>query len=539
MQGRIRAAGLAFAIALVAAAPARAAVFTVTTNADTPPGQIPCTALSCSLRSAVEASNQDLAADTIVVPASTYTLTQGALDVSSTRTVTISGAGAAGTIITASGLSQVLTLSGEASATLSGLTLADGTATSGDGGNVSVGNSASLSLDHVRVTNGVAFNGGGIAASSARAVVISSSLIDNNGSSGLYVTADTSGGTAVAIRDSTVAFNRGAGLTVLPNAGSLQIRAATIAANSGVGVNAPSPSSTWTVGGSIVAGNSPSNCAAPVGDAGGNVESGSDCGLAGHQNTDPQLATALTDAGGQTPVLPIAATSPAVDIVPSCFSAADQRDQPRPQGPACDAGAYEVVQQAPPPPPPPVVTPTPTPGPVVTPVPQKSVAATPAGTVLVRAPGGKFVPLDPSKPIPLGSTIDTRDGSVLISALLKPGAKVERATFSDGIFKITQTKTTTDLTLTEALAKCANGARAAAEKPKSRKLWGNGSGSFRTRGQYSAATVRGTEWLVQDSCAGTLTRVKTGVVSVRDTVRRKTIVLRGGKHYLARPPKRR
>ena len=48
-------------------------------------------------------------------------------------------------------------------------------------------------------------------------------------------------------------------------------------------------------------------------------------------------------------------------------------------------------------------------------------------------------------------------------------------------------------------------------------------------------TVRGTEWLVQDSCAGTLTRVARGVVSVRDNVRRKTIVVRAGKKYLARP----
>ncbi len=96
---------------------------------------------------------------------------------------------------------------------------------------------------------------------------------------------------------------------------------------------------------------------------------------------------------------------------------------------------------------------------------------------------------------------------------------------------------TTDLTLNEALAKCPkkHAPAAAKKKPKTRKLWGDGSGSFRTRGQYSAATVRGTRWLVQDSCAGTLTRVKKGMVAVRDNVRKKTIVLRAGKHYLAKP----
>jgi hypothetical protein len=188
----------------------------------------------------------------------------------------------------------------------------------------------------------------------------------------------------------------------------------------------------------------------------------------------------------------------------------------------------------------PTPTPSPTPTPAASPVPQKSVAGQGPKTVLVRVPGGKFVPLDPSKPIPLGSTIDATKGAIVIFAVLKKGGKVEQARFFDGIFKITQTQTTTDLTLNEALAKCSSKASAAAakKKPKSRKLWGEGSGSFRTRGQYSAATVRGTKWLVQDSCSGTLTRVSKGVVAVRDNVKRKTIVLRAGKSYLARPKRR-
>ena len=45
---------------------------------------------------------------------------------------------------------------------------------------------------------------------------------------------------------------------------------------------------------------------------------------------------------------------------------------------------------------------------------------------------------------------------------------------------------------------------------------GQRQGEFRTKGKYSAATVRGTEWLTQDYCDGTLTQVKTGVVDVRD-----------------------
>ena len=59
---------------------------------------------------------------------------------------------------------------------------------------------------------------------------------------------------------------------------------------------------------------------------------------------------------------------------------------------------------------------------------------------------------------------------------------------------------------------------------------------FRTTGNYSAATVRGTEWLVQDSCSGTLTRVTQGVVAVRDNVKNKTVLVRGPRgRYTAKP----
>ena len=108
-----------------------------------------------------------------------------------------------------------------------------------------------------------------------------------------------------------------------------------------------------------------------------------------------------------------------------------------------------------------------------------------------------------------------------------------RHDFYDGLFKLTQSKgVKTILTLTEQLAPCPKkkktSASAAAKKPKTRKLWGSGSGASRPRGQYSAATVRGTQWLVQDSCAGTLTRVTKGIVSVRDNVKKKTVAAAQG-----------
>ena len=46
--------------------------------------------------------------------------------------------------------------------------------------------------------------------------------------------------------------------------------------------------------------------------------------------------------------------------------------------------------------------------------------------------------------------------------------------------------------------------------------------------------MRGTTWLVENRCRTTLTRVKQGVVKVRDFKRKKTIVLRAGRRYIAR-----
>ena len=48
-----------------------------------------------------------------------------------------------------------------------------------------------------------------------------------------------------------------------------------------------------------------------------------------------------------------------------------------------------------------------------------------------------------------------------------------------------------------------------------RSLWGKDKGGkFRTHGRWSVASVRGTRWLTQDRCDGTLTKVTEGAVDV-------------------------
>jgi hypothetical protein len=156
------------------------------------------------------------------------------------------------------------------------------------------------------------------------------------------------------------------------------------------------------------------------------------------------------------------------------------------------------------------------------------------GRVRVKLPGrGKFVTLGPGQQVPVGTIFDTLEGRVTLAA-----AGDQTATFYDGVFRLGQgkgAKPLTTLRLVERL-RCPRGGRAnaAAKRKKKRRLWGDGSGKFRTDGSYSSATVRGTKWLVEDRCDRTITKVTKGRVSVRDKVERKTVTVRAGKRYVAR-----
>ena len=76
-----------------------------------------------------------------------------------------------------------------------------------------------------------------------------------------------------------------------------------------------------------------------------------------------------------------------------------------------------------------------------------------------------------------------------------------------------------------------------ANKPKpKRTLWARGKGNYRTVGNVSSATVSGTSWVTVDTCAGTLTKVLVGTVVVKDFTTGKTIVVKAGHSYLAKPP---
>jgi len=68
-----------------------------------------------------------------------------------------------------------------------------------------------------------------------------------------------------------------------------------------------------------------------------------------------------------------------------------------------------------------------------------------------------------------------------------------------------------------------------------RSLWARDRGGrFRTYGNNSVATARGTAWVTRDRCDGTLTRVDEGAVMVKDRRTGKTVVVRAGDSHLAR-----
>ena len=180
------------------------------------------------------------------------------------------------------------------------------------------------------------------------------------------------------------------------------------------------------------------------------------------------------------------------------------------------------------------------------------------GDLDMRLPGtGRFVPLRDQADVPIGVRVDASGSKDKMRVTMAGGAgastskrrkrktRRDRAVFSGGAFSVVQRRARRPVTDVRLLGgdfsvckvqKTARGAVTAAAKrrDKIRKLLGQGKGHFRTDGRYSATTVRGTTWLVEDRCDGTLTSVRSGVVVVRDLVKRRNVVVRKGGSYLAR-----
>jgi Ca2+-binding RTX toxin-like protein len=182
-----------------------------------------------------------------------------------------------------------------------------------------------------------------------------------------------------------------------------------------------------------------------------------------------------------------------------------------------------------------------------------------ARTALVRAVrsefglrlpvGQRFYTLaDPVK-IPIGSTIDAREGEVRVATARNRAGARQEISVSEGVFSLRQDtgrRPVTMLRLTGgSFGPCGGsssrerGAPARKAKPGRRlrtRLDKPKRAHVKVRGRYSIGAAYGTAWLTEDRCDGTLTRVKSGTVRVRDLVRHRTVTVRAGSSYLARAP---
>jgi uncharacterized repeat protein (TIGR01451 family) len=232
---RVVPAAAVLAAVLAFAAPASAATFDVNTQADTTDGLCENPPGDCSIRDAVAASDATPGNNTIVIPAGTYTLTNGELDSAPAvpGRLTIKGAGPGATIIDGGGASRVLNAAPFA-LEISGLTIRNGAATgdggglladaleltltdvdfrsnsaTGVGGGASVPGSSTVSLTNVNFSDNTAgLGGGGLAiAGAVNTSIAHSTLTGNKTTGGAGGGLSLIGSLNLTITDSTVDAN--------------------------------------------------------------------------------------------------------------------------------------------------------------------------------------------------------------------------------------------------------------------------------------------------------------------------------------------
>lgn len=155
-----------------------------------------------------------------------------------------------------------------------------------------------------------------------------------------------------------------------------------------------------------------------------------------------------------------------------------------------------------------------------------------SGEVFYTTVDGETFCLNGAVQIPVGSTIDTRNGKV---ELVTEGS-IRNAFFFDGLFEVLQddgVDAATVLKLIGALEHCED---ASSDSPGGRQLWGDGEGEHRTQGTLGSASVRGTKWLLQDRCNGTTyARVVDGEIELKNEKTGKTVTLKAGESRTISP----
>jgi hypothetical protein len=339
---RTRRARLAATTALLAlgalAAPGATQAASGVTYYAAPGGSGDCSsvAAACSLSTALNDAGNNAGGDnvTIDLAAGTYTGATTIPNGGSEASLTLAGSEVSATILNGAGATtlKVNATSQSLVVTLADLTLENGSSGSGSGGNLDVTGGATVdALDDAFVAG----SSGSVAVTSGALQVRDSTI---TGSSGAPAVVDDSGA-AAAVYGSTITGNSGGGLVV--DAGGAQL----------------------TLGADLLGTNNGADCATPSGtisDAGYNYSDDATCpGTGTSHNAQTNLPVgALASNGGGTQTESVTPASAAYDVIPAgatvgsgpFCSGADQRGEPRAQGPAgaCSAGAYQYA--------PPVVT---------------------------------------------------------------------------------------------------------------------------------------------------------------------------------------
>ena len=368
------------------ARPAYAATISVGSTADDA-----TTNGNCTLREAIIAANTDAArdacpagsgADTITVPAGTYTLTipevtpnaprdatVGDLDI--TGPTTINGAGVRTTSVDGgSAPFNDRIFENFATTTISGLTVTGGHPRIGDARGGGLRNNANtLTLDKIAVMANTAVYHAGILGQGGTLNVTNSTVSGNSAfetGGGIVQFAGTAN-----ITNSTISGNEAddpddpsccgvaSGVAIEGAGSTMNIESSTIASNTsdspGGGITT-SKDATANVKNTIVSNNTTDNCdtiaydGGPITSQGNNIDSTNDCRFAqptDKSSTDPLIGP-LANNGGPTDTRPLQSGSPAIDAGDSA-AATDQRGSLRPSGAADDIGAFER-QSGPPPP---------------------------------------------------------------------------------------------------------------------------------------------------------------------------------------------
>jgi len=269
----ILAALVAAALVALPTRPALGATFTVSKTADTNDGT--CDG-DCSLREAIVAANAAGGADTITLPAGTYTLTiagagenaaaTGDLDI--TGDLTINGAGTATTIINANSLDRAFEVTGSPTVNISALTVQNGTATAGGGIYNFFG---ALTLTDVTVGNNSATSGGGIYNEIGTLALANVTVSGNSASSsggGIFI-----GGGTLTLNSSTVSGNtavsNGGGINRM--GGTMTLTNTTVSGNSASNGGGIFSGGTLTLNSSTVSGNSASGSGGGIYNADGTL----------------------------------------------------------------------------------------------------------------------------------------------------------------------------------------------------------------------------------------------------------------------------